>query len=135
LCSAIFSACGLYRSHRLSHWRQRLYEIVLAVSLIATVFLVLKHLFDISFAIATFLPLFWGLTLCALLLSHELALRLLQVVRVRGRNLRNVVIVGEGPDVMVLANRLRQEVTLGYQILRIIDAREIEDHGRVDSGS
>jgi FlaA1/EpsC-like NDP-sugar epimerase len=135
LCSAIFSACGLYRSHRLSHWRQRLYEIVLAVSLIATVFLVLKYLFDIYFAIATFLPLFWGLTLCALLLSHELALRLLQVARVRGRNLRNVVIVGEGPDVMVLANRLRQEVTLGYQILRIIDAREIEDHGRVDGGS
>jgi FlaA1/EpsC-like NDP-sugar epimerase len=131
LCSAIFSACGLYRSHRLSHWRQRLYEIALAVSLITVAFLVLAQLFYIAFAIKAFLPLFWGFTLCALLLSHELALRLLQGARVRGRNLRNVVIVGQGPEVLALADRVRQEASLGYRILRIIDAREIEEDDRV----
>jgi FlaA1/EpsC-like NDP-sugar epimerase len=130
LCSAVFLACGLYRSHRLSHWRQRLYEIALAVSLITVAFLVLKQLFYIDFAIKAFLPLFWSFTLCALLLSHELALRLLQVARERGRNMRNVVIVGEGPEMLALANRVRQEATLGYCILRIIDAREVQEDGR-----
>jgi FlaA1/EpsC-like NDP-sugar epimerase len=133
LCSTIFSACGLYRSHRLSHWTQRLHELALAVTLITVAFLVLKQLFEISFAIQAFLALFWCLTLCALLLSHELALWLLQTARVRGRNLSNVVIVGEGPEVLALADRVRQEASLGYRILRIIDAREIEEDDRGSS--
>ena len=29
LCSAVFGACGLYGSHRLSRWPQRFYEIFL----------------------------------------------------------------------------------------------------------
>jgi FlaA1/EpsC-like NDP-sugar epimerase len=131
LCSAIFSACGLYRSHRLSHWRRRVYEIALAVSLITVAFLVLKQLFHISFAIKAFFPLFWGFTLCTLLLSHELAMRLVHLARLRGRNTRNVVLVGEGPEMLALANRVRQETSLGYRILHIIDAREIEEDGRV----
>jgi FlaA1/EpsC-like NDP-sugar epimerase len=131
LCSAVFSACGVYRSHRLSHWRQRLYEIGLAVTLVTVAFLVLKQLFHISFAINEFLPLFWCFTLCALLLSHELALRLMRVARLRGRNLRNVVIVGEGPDVIALADRISQDTSFGYRILRIIDAREMGENGRV----
>ncbi|HXH09744.1 MAG TPA: hypothetical protein VNP04_08300 [Alphaproteobacteria bacterium] len=131
LCAVIFSACGLYRSHRLSHWGQRLYEIVLAVSLVTVTFLVLKELFYISFAIWEFVLLFWGFTSCALLLSHELALRLLQVARVRGRNLRNVVIVGEGPEMGVLAERVRQDASLGYRVVRIIDAREIGEDDRI----
>jgi FlaA1/EpsC-like NDP-sugar epimerase len=131
LCSAVFSACGVYRSHRLSHWRQRLYEMGLAVTLVTVAFLVLKQLFHISFAINEFLPLFWCFTLCALLLSHELALRLMRVARLRGRNLRNVVIVGEGPDVIALADRISQDTSFGYRILRIIDAREMGENGRV----
>jgi FlaA1/EpsC-like NDP-sugar epimerase len=130
LCSAIFSVCGLYRSHRLSHRWQRLYEVALAVSLITAAFLLVAHLFHIAFALGKFLPLFWGFTLCVLLLSHELALRLLQVARVRGRNLRNVVVVGEGPETLALANRVRQEASLGYRILGIIDAREVQEDGR-----
>jgi FlaA1/EpsC-like NDP-sugar epimerase len=135
LCSAIFSACGLYRSHRLSRWKQRLYEKLLAATLITGVFLVLKHLFLINFAVTEFFLCFWLLTFCALLLSHEIALRLLHLARLRGRNIRNVVIVGEGPAVTALAEQVRQEATLGYRILRIIDAGEIANDGRVAGDS
>src|SRR5438552_7218549 len=34
LCSAVFSACGFYSSHRLSHSFRRLNEILLAVTVI-----------------------------------------------------------------------------------------------------
>jgi FlaA1/EpsC-like NDP-sugar epimerase len=131
LCYVVFAACGFYRSHRLSHWKERLYEVLLAVTLIVVTFLVLKQLFLISFAIKEFLSLFWLLTFCTLLLSHELALGLLRLFRLRGRNLRNVVLVGEGPAVAALADRIRQEASLGYRVLGIIDAREIGGDGRV----
>jgi FlaA1/EpsC-like NDP-sugar epimerase len=133
LCSLIFSACGLYRSHRLSHWHQRLIEISLAATLATALFGLFSQLFLIGFAMRRFLPLYWLLTLGILWLSHELTSRLLQLARRWERNLRNVVIVSEGQDAVVLANRISQEVSLGYRVLRIIDAKEIGEDGRLDS--
>jgi FlaA1/EpsC-like NDP-sugar epimerase len=133
LCSAIFSACGFYRSHRLSHWHQRLSEILFAVTFITGVLLVLRWTRPLAFATNEFLTMFWLLTFCTLVLSHEIARRLLYLARLRGRNLRNVIIIGEGPDVIALADRVRQEAILGYRILRIIDTRELTANGRVAS--
>jgi FlaA1/EpsC-like NDP-sugar epimerase len=135
LCAAIFSACGFYRSHRLSDWKQRLNEVLLATTLITALFLVLKQLFYIGFVLQTFLPLFWLLTLGALFLSHETALQLLHLARLRGRNLRNVIIIGEGSAAATLAEHVRQEANLGYRILRIIDVREITDNDGIRGDS
>jgi FlaA1/EpsC-like NDP-sugar epimerase len=132
-CSAVFSKCGLYRSHRLSRWRERLCETLLAVTFITAALPVLKWLFLLSFAIREFLTLFWLLTLCTLFLSHEVGHQLLYLARSRGRNLRNVIIVGEGPYVTALADRVGQETSLGYRILRVIDAREMATNGRIGS--
>jgi FlaA1/EpsC-like NDP-sugar epimerase len=135
LCSAVFSACGLYRSHRLSQAKQRLYEIFLAVTFITGAFLVLKPAFSLDFATNKFLVLFWGLTFCGLALSHEAALGLLYLARLRGRNLRNVIIVGEGLDATALAARIGQEVSLGYRVLRILDVKEITEDGYIAGDS
>jgi FlaA1/EpsC-like NDP-sugar epimerase len=135
LCSAVLSACGLYRSHRLSHAKQRLYEIFLAVTFITGAFLVLKPAFSLDFATNKFLVLFWGLTFCGLALSHEAALGLLYLARLRGRNLRNVIIVGEGLDATALAARIGQEVSLGYRVLRILDVKEITEDGYIAGDS
>jgi FlaA1/EpsC-like NDP-sugar epimerase len=131
LCSAIFLACGLYRSHRLSHAPQRLYEIFLAVTFISGALLALKPIFSLEFATNSFLSLFWALNFCGLALTHEPALWLLHLARLRGRNLRNVIIVGEGRDATALAERMSQEGSLGYRVLRIIDARGIAEDGYV----
>jgi FlaA1/EpsC-like NDP-sugar epimerase len=133
LCSAVFTMCGLYRSHRLSSWKQRLYEILLAVTLVTAAFLVLHQFIFLEFVNNAFLLVFWLLTVGALMLSHELTLQLLQVARQQGRNLRHIVIVGEGPDADALAQRIRQEKGLGYRILRIIDAREMTEDGWITS--
>jgi FlaA1/EpsC-like NDP-sugar epimerase len=131
LCSAIFSACGLYRSHRLSHAQQRLYEIFLAVTFISGALLALKAIFRLEFATYNFLLWFWALNFCTLALAHETALWLVYFAHLRGRNLRNVIIVGEGPGATALADRVSQETSLGYRILRIIDARGIPEDGYV----
>lgn len=130
-CSAIFSACGFYRSHRLSRWNQRLYEILFAVTLVTGVLMVLRWLFALAFATNEFLLVFWLLTFSTLVLSRVIAWQWLHLARLRGRNLRNVIIVGEEPYATALAKRVRQEAGLGYRILRIIDAREIAENGRI----
>jgi FlaA1/EpsC-like NDP-sugar epimerase len=131
LCSAIFSACGLYRSHRLSQAKQRLYEIGLAVTLIIGALLALRGLFLLSFATNEFCLWFWALTFSTVVLAHETALGVLHLARLRGRNLRNVIIVGEGPDALALADRVNQDTSLGYRVLRIIDARGITEDGYI----
>lgn len=131
LSSAIFSACGFYRSHRLSHWKQRLSEILFAVTFITVMLLVLRWALSLAFATNEFLLVFWLLTCCILMLSHEIVRPLMYLARLRGRNMRNVIIVGEGPDATALIDGLRQEASLGYRILRIIDARELTANGRI----
>jgi len=131
LCSIIFSACGFYRSHRLSHWKQRLSEILFAVTLITVMLLVLRWPLSLAFDTNEFLLVFWFITCCALMLSHEIVRPLMYLARLRGRNMRNVIIVGEGSDATALIDRLRQEASLGYRILRIIDARELTTNGRI----
>jgi FlaA1/EpsC-like NDP-sugar epimerase len=131
LCSAIFSACGFYRSHRLSHWNQRLYEIFLSVTLLTGALLALRGIFRLSFATNGFLLLFWLSTFSILVLSHEIAHLFLHFARLRGRNLRNIIIVGEGSDATSLMSRIKQETSLGYRILRVIDAKELTENDRI----
>ena len=123
LCSVAFSVCGFYGSHRLSQWSGRLREILLAVTVITGVLLVTRRLLHFEFATNAFLLLFWFLNACALFVSREIVRLALHLVRLRGRNLRNIVIIGEEPDATALAERVRQEAGLGYQVLRIIDPR------------
>jgi FlaA1/EpsC-like NDP-sugar epimerase len=123
-CSAVFSACGFYRSHRLSHWNGRLYEIFGAVTVVTCFLLVLRWIVHLAFATNVFLLLFYFLDTCSLFVSRESVRLALQFVRLRGRNLRHVIIVGEEPGATALAQRIRQEVGLGYRVLKIIDPRE-----------
>ena len=125
--AAIFWGCGLYRSHRLSRWDARLYEILLAVTLVTTVLVIMRSLFHFAFANNAFLLLFWLLNVCELFATRESMHLALHYVRSRGRNLRNIVVVGEEPDATVLAQRLQQEVSFGYQVLRVIDASEVKE--------
>jgi FlaA1/EpsC-like NDP-sugar epimerase len=125
LCSAICLACGLYRSHRLSLWGQRVYEIFLAVTLLTGVLWLLRWPLALVFATDAFLLVFWMLTLCALVLSHETARQILYLARRRGRNLRNIIIIGDGANADALASRIREESSLGYRVLRVIDVAEM----------
>jgi FlaA1/EpsC-like NDP-sugar epimerase len=129
LCSVVFLACGLYRAQRLSWWPHSLYEIFVAVTLLTAVPWLLRRPLALEFATDAFLLLFWPLMLCGLLLSHEVARWLSYLARIHGRNLRNVVVVSDGTDAVDLAGWIRQEVGLGYRVLRIINAGEVTEDG------
>jgi FlaA1/EpsC-like NDP-sugar epimerase len=122
ICSAIFTLCGFYLSHRMSRWCRRVRETLLATTLITAVLLVLP--FRMEFATKYFFATFWLLTFTGLMLGRFLGQHLLYFVRSRGRNLRNLVIVGEGIDARTLADRIEKETTLGYRVVRVINAEE-----------
>jgi FlaA1/EpsC-like NDP-sugar epimerase len=67
--------------------------------------------------------LFWLFTFTALLAVRVLGQHILHLTRMRGRNLRSIVIVGEGADAAALADRIEKEPALGYRVVQIIDAR------------
>jgi FlaA1/EpsC-like NDP-sugar epimerase len=120
VCSAIFSACGLYRSHRMSSLTRRAREVLIAVSLITGIIFIARVPLDLSFASNEFLLIFWLFLLVLLLLAHELAQQLLFYARSRGQNLRNIVIVGEWSEATDLAKRLEHNSNFGYRVLDII---------------
>jgi FlaA1/EpsC-like NDP-sugar epimerase len=122
LCSAIFSSCGLYLSHRLSHWTRDVREIFVATTAVTGLLFVLP--LRMEFATAEFFALFWLLTFAILVASRTIGQQILYYARSHGRNVRNLVIVGEGLDAMALTDRIEKETTLGYRVLRVIDAEK-----------
>jgi len=123
-CLVTFTSCGFYVSHRLSSWRRRVREIFVAVTFITAVLFISRAPFHFDFATDRFLLLFWLFSFVVLVLVRVIGQQLLYSMRVRGRNLRSLVIVGEGLDAASLADRIEKEPTLGYRVVRIIDARE-----------
>jgi exopolysaccharide biosynthesis polyprenyl glycosylphosphotransferase len=121
ICSATFSHCGFYLSHRLSHWPRPIREILIAVTLITGVLLILRWPLDFAFASNQFLILFWLFTCSTLALARVIGYQLLNFVRTRGRNLRNIVVIGEGSEAAAVGDRIEQESSLGYRLGRIID--------------
>ena len=124
VCAVTFASCGLYVSHRLSRWARHLREIGLAVTLITVVLLISREPLELSFASNYFLIVFWLLSISILMLPRVIGYQLLYLARLRGRNLRHVIIVGEGSNARALAKRLENEVALGYKVVQIIDAME-----------
>ena len=135
LCLRFF---GNYRSRRLSSRRSEILDLVKAASVGTTIVLVVSVLFRFRIATPAFLAAFW-LASSGLLVGGRLALRYaLGSVRRRGRNLRNLLIVGTNARTFAFARQIDARPDLGYQLVGFVDqVREgIEDeylarYGRV----
>ena len=78
-------------------------------------------LFNISIVSSEFLLAFWGILALVLCLSR-IALRLaLAWMRRKGRNSRNVVIIGTNSRALKFAEEIRNKPDLGYRLLGFID--------------
>ena len=124
-CAMTFTSCGFYVSHRLASWARRVREIFVAVTFITGVLFISRAAFQFDFATNRFLLFFWLFSFMVLVLVRVIGQQLLRSMRLRGRNLRSIVIVGEGLDAAALADRIEKEPALGYRVVQIIDAREI----------
>jgi len=118
----IFNAFGLYRSRRLSSVGEETMDVVKAASVGSMVVLGVDTLIiDIDLVTSPFLVAFWALSTAFTSLARIGLRLLLEYMRVRGRNLRNLVIVGTNRRALRFAELVENKPTLGYQIKGFVD--------------
>jgi exopolysaccharide biosynthesis polyprenyl glycosylphosphotransferase len=117
----IFSLSGLYVSRRFYNRRGEVIDVIKATSLGTFVILLGAIVFHITLVTAVFLALFWLVSTCTTVVSRILLRVFLAALRKRGRNLRNIVIVGTNGRALDFARNLISLPELGYRIAGFVD--------------
>lgn len=117
----VFNLQGIYRSHRLSRFIEEVKEIGRAVFLATLMLLMvaqLGHWRIITLWTATCV----GVIGFVLVVSMRVLLRLnLRRLRLRGHNIKTLLIVGGGPRARWFANEIDERTDLGYRIIGYVD--------------
>jgi exopolysaccharide biosynthesis polyprenyl glycosylphosphotransferase len=117
----IFRFSGLYASRRLADRHREVIDVIKATSLGTFLMLAGASLFRIAMVTPLFLVVFW-LASTFTAVTSRLALRVsLALLRKRGRNLRDIVIVGTNERALEFARRLVSRPELGYRIIGFVD--------------
>jgi len=117
----IFSLCGLYESKRLTARRVEITDAFKATTLSSALLSLLAEMFRIRMITPRFLAYFWIISSLLLVTSRFVMRPLLASLRRRGRNLRNMVVVGTNPRAIEFAHRIQNKPELGYRLLGFID--------------
>jgi exopolysaccharide biosynthesis polyprenyl glycosylphosphotransferase len=131
----IFCSLGLYGSKRLVSRRAEALDTVKATSLAAMVLAVAAYIMQFRMVTPGFLLLFWSFS-TFVAVSGRIAIRTyLRRLRVRGQNLRNMLIVGSNGRAIEFAKTIESKPELGYRILGFADeewagAEELRKLGR-----
>jgi exopolysaccharide biosynthesis polyprenyl glycosylphosphotransferase len=121
LWHVLFSSFGLYASHRMSSRAAESADVVKATTLGSVGLWGAAALFHIQMASLPFLIVFLVIS-TGMLVCSRLALRVvLAQARLRGRNLRNVLIVGTSRRAVEFAAKLQANPQLGYRVIGFAD--------------
>ena len=78
-------------------------------------------LFRLEMVTPLFVLALWFISSATLVSSRLVVRYLLSQVRARGRNLREMVIVGTNPRAVLFARKIQEKPTLGYRVLGFVD--------------
>jgi exopolysaccharide biosynthesis polyprenyl glycosylphosphotransferase len=117
----IFKVSGLYASRRLSDRRSELADIVKATSVGTVAIFGGALVFNIKLVTALFLAVFWLVSTCTVVSSRLFLRAGLAFVRRRGRNLRNMVVVGTNARALEFARKLNAHPELGCRVVGFVD--------------
>src|SRR5208337_563163 len=117
----IFCNSGMYSSKRLSSRWNDVIDITKAVSLGTLALIVLAFLFDIRMANTRYLVFFWAANCALTIVSRQIIQFTLKRIRLHGRNLRNIIIIGTNARAIDLAKSLEAKSELGYHLIGFID--------------
>jgi exopolysaccharide biosynthesis polyprenyl glycosylphosphotransferase len=115
--SLVLSRVGAYHSMRLADFAKLVYQLLISASIVFLVLAAVVFLFKLDFS-RSFIVLFCASSGVMLLLQRCAVLAFLRYWRRRGRNFRNVIIVGTGSQGMRLAREISQRPELGIGIKR-----------------
>ncbi|MDH3349802.1 MAG: sugar transferase [Desulfobulbaceae bacterium] len=114
---------GLYDSRRLSPRWSEISDVLKAVWGCTILIFVVAHLFELQIVTFRFVTVYF--ILCSLLMvSSRLLLRLtLHQLRIKGRNLRHLLIVGTDRTALSFADKTVQKQWLGYDLFGFVDEK------------
>lgn len=115
-----FRAFGLYDSYRLAPPFREVRNLSLAVLVAVFPLVPLGVLFSFDYVTPSFLSIFATLVLLGLALERSAVRATARRLRTVGMNLRNVVVVGDGPHAYELAGNLAARSDLGYHVVEVI---------------
>jgi exopolysaccharide biosynthesis polyprenyl glycosylphosphotransferase len=117
----IFSMLGLYGSKRLASRKAEALDTIKATSLAALVLGIASYVLQFRMVTPGFLLLFWGFNTFVAVSSRMAIRTYLRRLRVRGHNLRNMLIVGSNSRAIEFANTIRSKPELGYRVIGFAD--------------
>jgi len=123
---SLFTFLGLYFSMRLSSRWSEVIEILKATSIGTVVIFVAASLFNMMMITPLFLAAFWAVSSFMTILSRFLLRILLGRVRGRGRNLRNILLVGTNERAMQFAETITRKTHLGYSLTGFVDTHWVD---------
>jgi exopolysaccharide biosynthesis polyprenyl glycosylphosphotransferase len=117
----IFSMLGLYGSMRLAGRRKEAGDVIKATSLSALVLLAASFLLRFQMVTPGFVLIFWVFSTSVAVLSRLAVRTWLRRLRIHGRNLRNVLVVGSNRRAIEFAKTIRSKPELGYCVIGFAD--------------
>lgn len=114
-------ACGLYRSYRLSAASRELRDVATAAAVAILPLVLFMPFSSFAFLVPRFALIFAVAAIAGLWLERRLLRAIGRLLRLRGRNLRNVVVIGTGDATFELTARLAQRNDFGYRVVGVID--------------
>jgi exopolysaccharide biosynthesis polyprenyl glycosylphosphotransferase len=117
----VFNLSGLYESRRLSNRRGEVVDVIKVTSLGTFVILLGAVIFHIVLVTALLLAVLLLVSTCTVVSSRAVLRVILAFVRKRGRNLRNMVIVGTNSRALEFARRVVSNPELGCRIAGFVD--------------
>jgi exopolysaccharide biosynthesis polyprenyl glycosylphosphotransferase len=121
LCHLLLCICGLYRPMRLSSRSTKISDLLRATTLLTVCLLAVSWVFSIQMITTHFLVLFWVLSTAVMGLAREAFDLVLGYIRIRGRNLRYMLILGTNPRAAGFARRVLANRERGYRLLGFVD--------------
>jgi exopolysaccharide biosynthesis polyprenyl glycosylphosphotransferase len=117
----IFCMFGLYESRRLAVRKAEVLDVIKATSLAVAIVCAAKLIGRLEMVTPVFLAIFWFIS-AATVVSSRLTIRyILERVRVRGRNLREMVIIGTNHRAIRFARNIQAKPALGCRVLGFVD--------------
>lgn len=117
----IFNSFGLYRSMRFSATWVEIRNVVKATSLGTLLMIGGAFLLEVEIVTQTFVAVFWVLSTTGSLTGRLIMRYFLTQMRIHGRNLRLMLIVGTNKRALQFAQSIESRKELGYRIIGFMD--------------
>lgn len=117
----IFVCLGLYDSKRLSTRAAEIRDVFKATALASAALFIAATALRIVLVTPRFVLFFWCTSFLAAASSRLVVRHLLGRIRKRGRNLRNMLVVGTNARAVRFARKIETQSELGYRVLGFVD--------------